>query len=125
MLDSVTNSGCNSLPVGACLPQVSETTANPVNMNLLETLRQFPDFKLVPDEQLQWFIERAEEVTYPEETIIYKPNESADYLILLLEGRVRIETGANGTGDERVMHAGLQLKSGVKTAMNIWPRRFY
>lgn len=32
---------------------------------------------------------------------------------------------ANGTGDERVMHAGLPLKSGVKTAMNIWPRKIY
>lgn len=32
---------------------------------------------------------------------------------------------SNGTGDKRVMHAGLPLKSGVKTAMNIWPRKFY
>jgi prolyl 4-hydroxylase len=30
----------------------------------------------------------------------------------------------NGTGDERVMHAGLPLKGGRKTAMNIWPRQF-
>ncbi|GJD05299.1 2OG-Fe(II) oxygenase family oxidoreductase [Colletotrichum higginsianum] len=31
---------------------------------------------------------------------------------------------ANGTGDERVLHAGLPLGSGLKTAMNIWPRRY-
>ncbi|KAK1989804.1 hypothetical protein LX36DRAFT_537778, partial [Colletotrichum falcatum] len=31
---------------------------------------------------------------------------------------------ANGTGDERVVHAGLPVVSGVKTAMNIWPRRY-
>ncbi|TKW48771.1 hypothetical protein CTA1_10109 [Colletotrichum tanaceti] len=31
---------------------------------------------------------------------------------------------ANGTGDERVRHAGLPLGSGLKTAMNIWPRRY-
>ncbi|KAI1506446.1 hypothetical protein F5X99DRAFT_423109 [Biscogniauxia marginata] len=31
----------------------------------------------------------------------------------------------NGTGDERVIHAGLPLESGQKTAMNIWPRKFY
>ncbi|GAB3945848.1 ATP-binding protein [Spirosoma harenae] len=73
-------------------------------MNLLETLRQFPDFKLVPDDQLQWFIERADEVSYPEEVVIYKPNESADYLMLLLEGRVRIETGAGGPGDELLLY---------------------
>ncbi|WYZ41003.1 hypothetical protein EsH8_IV_001344 [Colletotrichum jinshuiense] len=31
---------------------------------------------------------------------------------------------ANGTGDERVVHAGLPLGEGLKTAMNIWPRRY-
>lgn len=31
----------------------------------------------------------------------------------------------NGTGDERVVHAGLPLLEGRKTAMNVWPRRFY
>lgn len=32
---------------------------------------------------------------------------------------------ADGTGDERTMHAGLQVGEGLKTAMNIWPRQFY
>ncbi|AEO70596.1 uncharacterized protein THITE_2055322 [Thermothielavioides terrestris NRRL 8126] len=32
---------------------------------------------------------------------------------------------ANGTGDRRTMHAGLPLDSGLKTAMNIWPRQYY
>ncbi|KAI1493097.1 hypothetical protein F5X96DRAFT_689692 [Biscogniauxia mediterranea] len=31
----------------------------------------------------------------------------------------------NGTGDERVIHAGLPVEKGQKTAMNIWPRKFY
>ncbi|OCL14392.1 hypothetical protein AOQ84DRAFT_281168, partial [Glonium stellatum] len=31
----------------------------------------------------------------------------------------------NGTGDTRVMHAGLPLGKGTKTAMNIWPRKIY
>ncbi|KAF6803067.1 2og-fe oxygenase family [Colletotrichum sojae] len=31
---------------------------------------------------------------------------------------------ANGTGDTRVIHAGLPLGEGRKTAMNIWPRRY-
>lgn len=31
----------------------------------------------------------------------------------------------NGTGDERTVHAGLPLLEGRKTAMNIWPRKFY
>jgi len=31
----------------------------------------------------------------------------------------------NGTGDDRTVHAGLPLLEGRKTAMNIWPRKFY
>jgi len=31
----------------------------------------------------------------------------------------------NGTGDGRVLHAGLPIKDGVKTAMNIWPRMYF
>lgn len=32
---------------------------------------------------------------------------------------------ADGSGDERTMHAGLRVGEGLKTAMNIWPRHFY
>ncbi|KAL0475168.1 hypothetical protein QR685DRAFT_37601 [Neurospora intermedia] len=32
---------------------------------------------------------------------------------------------ANGTGDERTNYAGLPLEDGLKTAMNIWPRRYW
>ncbi|KAI1204553.1 uncharacterized protein F4807DRAFT_329483 [Annulohypoxylon truncatum] len=32
---------------------------------------------------------------------------------------------ANGTGDDRTIHAGLPVEEGLKTAMNIWPRKFY
>jgi len=31
----------------------------------------------------------------------------------------------DGTGDKRVLHAGLPLESGSKVGMNIWPRKFY
>ncbi|PVH76758.1 hypothetical protein DL98DRAFT_282957 [Cadophora sp. DSE1049] len=31
----------------------------------------------------------------------------------------------NGTGDERVVHAGREVKGGRKTAMNLWPRVYY
>ncbi|EGS18936.1 uncharacterized protein CTHT_0055490 [Thermochaetoides thermophila DSM 1495] len=36
-----------------------------------------------------------------------------------------INLHANGTGDTRTLHAGLPLDSGLKTAMNIWPKHFY
>lgn len=31
----------------------------------------------------------------------------------------------NGTGDARVVHAGLPIVDGVKTGMNIWPRAYF
>lgn len=31
----------------------------------------------------------------------------------------------NGTGDPRTVHSGLPVESGLKTAMNIWPRKYY
>lgn len=31
----------------------------------------------------------------------------------------------NGTGDMRTMHAGLPVKGGRKTAMNIWPKKYF
>lgn len=69
-------------------------------MNLLTRLRQFPIFEQVPDEQLQWLIDRSEEVSFAQESVIYKPADLVDHLALLLEGTVRIDAGANGVGDE-------------------------
>lgn len=31
----------------------------------------------------------------------------------------------NGTGDERTVHAGVPVTGGLKTAMNIWPRKYW
>ena len=72
-------------------------------MNLLENLRQFPVLKDIPDEQIQWLVDESEEVSYPAETVINKPGSSADYLILLLDGRIRIDAGTNGIGDELLL----------------------
>ncbi|QJW88379.1 cyclic nucleotide-binding domain-containing protein [Spirosoma taeanense] len=68
-------------------------------MTLLENLRQFPAFENVPDEQLQWLIDRAEEQTYGQEEVIYAPDIPVDHLMLLLDGRIRID-GPNGVSDE-------------------------
>ena len=69
-------------------------------MELLAILRQFPVFNNVPDEQLQWFIDHAEEASFPKDGVIYKPDEPTNYLILLLEGHIRVNANANGTGEE-------------------------
>ncbi|WP_461092947.1 ATP-binding protein [Spirosoma gilvum] len=92
-------------------------------MSLLENLRQFPAFQTVPDEQLQWVIDHGEAVQFPEETLIYKPGDTVDFLFLLLEGRIRIEFGAGGLSDEMIIYdkyaiVGLLPFSRMKTFSN-------
>lgn len=73
-------------------------------MDSLAHLRQFPAFANVPDEQFRWFIDHAEEMSFPKDAALYKPNDPADYLILLLEGRIRLDAGPNGSGDELISY---------------------
>ena len=63
-------------------------------MDLLSTLSLFPTFANVPNEQLQWFVDRAEEHQFLEQTTIAQPGKAINYLIVLLEGRIRLDAGA-------------------------------
>lgn len=53
-------------------------------------LRAFAEFEHVPDEQLQWLIDRATEITYPANETLGKPGERIDQLRLLLDGKISI-----------------------------------
>lgn len=72
-------------------------------MPLLDELHRFPDFQGVPDEQLQWLIDRAEEHTFSENELVNQPGGAVDYLLLTLDGRIRIE-GPSGSQDEIVVY---------------------
>ncbi|KAL2070538.1 hypothetical protein VTL71DRAFT_13564 [Oculimacula yallundae] len=52
-------------------------------------------------------------------------NQGVDFLPKKGNALFWVNLHANGTGDGRVVHAGLRVKEGTKTAMNIWPRVFY
>jgi len=69
-------------------------------MKLLESLRQFPAFATVPDAQLQWLIDHSEEESLPAHHTISKPNDVVDHLMLVLDGRIVIDSGQNGAGDD-------------------------
>ncbi|WP_460982858.1 sensor histidine kinase [Spirosoma fluminis] len=73
-------------------------------MTLLESLRQFPQFANVPDDQLQWLMEQAEEKTFPQNHVLYKPDTPVDYLIVLLDGRIRIDAGSSAANDELIIY---------------------
>lgn len=63
-------------------------------MNLITSLRQFPNFAQIPDEQLQWFVARVEEQHFSVQTTIIQAGGAIDYLMVLLNGRIRIDGGA-------------------------------
>ena len=65
-------------------------------MTLLDQIRQFPPFETVPDEQLQWLIDRGEERTFAQHDAINKPGEPVDNLMLVLDGHISI----GNSGDE-------------------------
>lgn len=69
-------------------------------MTLLESLHQFPAFETVPDEQLQWLIEHSEEQSFPTNHVVSKPGDVVDHLTLVLDGRIVIDSGQNGSGDD-------------------------
>jgi signal transduction histidine kinase len=69
-------------------------------MSLLESLRQFPAFKAVPDAQLQWVIDHSEEDTLPEHHVINSPGDEVNHLLLLLDGHIVIDSGQSGPSDD-------------------------
>ncbi|GAB3749071.1 ATP-binding protein [Spirosoma pomorum] len=73
-------------------------------MTLLETLRQFSFFAVVPDQQLQWLLDRAQEERYPVNHVITKPGEPVDYLTLILEGVIVIDSGHPGPDDDLITY---------------------
>lgn len=73
-------------------------------MTLFETLRDFSLFESVPDEQLQWLIDKTEEVSYPEEYPIYNQGDVVDHMMVLIEGRIRIDSVTKGKEGEELMY---------------------
>ena len=70
-------------------------------MTLLESLRQFPAFENVPDDQLQWLIDQSEkEESLPAQHIINNPGDQVDHLTLVLDGHIVIDSGQHGPGDD-------------------------
>lgn len=67
----------------------------------------------------------------PENTASYKPlwreHEDGGLAFRPVAGNAVfwVNLHPDGTGDPRTNHAGLPLGEGLKTAMNIWPRRYF
>ncbi|KAI5864091.1 hypothetical protein GGS23DRAFT_619889 [Durotheca rogersii] len=71
--------------------------------------------------------EEEEEVGGHRERPLWRAHEDGGLAFRPVAGNALfwVNLFANGTGDDRTVHAGLPVEAGVKTAMNIWPRRYY
>jgi signal transduction histidine kinase len=67
---------------------------------MLEQLHQFPAFAGLSDEQLQWLVDNGEEKHVNAGTVLAKPGEPINQLVLLLDGRIVIDTGKSGPDDD-------------------------
>ncbi len=79
-----------SIPVVGYLIFVSHKLLNASTMVTLNDLHAFPQFANVPDEQLSWLLERAEEASFPKGHVIYEAQKPIDSLRLLLDGQINI-----------------------------------
>ncbi|NID09779.1 ATP-binding protein [Fibrivirga algicola] len=59
-------------------------------MVTITDLRAFPQFEHVPDDQLTWFLDRAEVADFPKGHVINEAHQPVDSLRLLLEGQINI-----------------------------------
>ena len=53
---------------------------------ILDLLNQIPDFKEVPDTQLEWLIDKSECLSIPSGEMLFNPGEPIDRLLIILEG---------------------------------------
>lgn len=56
----------------------------------LDTLRQNTAFEHVPTDQLQWLAEQSELRTLEPGDFIFQPDQAADHLYIILEGRIEV-----------------------------------
>lgn len=73
--------------------------------DLLPLLRGFAPFATVPDAQLQWLAERMTYEELPAQHTVYSPGDEVNHLIILLEGRTRLEGGASSLADPIVFES--------------------
>lgn len=68
---------------------------------LVEELRQAPAFAHLPDAQLEWFVERAEERRYEAGEYVSHEGDEARYMSVILEGGIQVKAENQGV-DGRV-----------------------
>jgi len=73
-----------------------EKSISATHSSLIDDLRKVEVFADLPEEQLAWFVENLEERRFQQGEILAREGEPLDYLIVILEGEMRIQRGSGG-----------------------------
>lgn len=68
--------------------------------NLIAQLREIDTFRQLPEEALQWLIDKSEYKTYKKGAHIFEPGQAVSHMQVLLEGEYMIEMDRNGKRKE-------------------------
>jgi len=94
-------------------------------MNCLASLKANPTFESVPEEQLQWLVERSECRDYDTDTILFRPGDPIDHFMVVITGRVWLYTIQAGQQQEFALAeagglTGVLPFSRMKESMTYW-----
>jgi signal transduction histidine kinase len=64
--------------------------------DILQSFRQVPEFNVVPDEQLQWMINKGHVLSHKDGDTIFAPGDEINNMIFVLEGEINIYVPQNG-----------------------------
>jgi signal transduction histidine kinase len=82
-------------PLGSDTP-ISEGSASSGSLSVLEKLRKVPAFAGLTDEELEWFLSKAEEIRLAPGEIVVREGDPADRMLVLLEGEMRARRESSG-----------------------------
>jgi signal transduction histidine kinase len=71
--------------------------------NWIEQLRNIPGLLMVPEDQLQWLVDEGEILHLKEGEFLFRPDEPADYLQIIFEGRIRTYISQQGQNQELIV----------------------
>ena len=74
---------------------MAENLTSATGKSLIDDLRKIEVFADLPQEQLAWLAENFEEMRFQPGEIMAREGEPLDYLIVILEGEIRIQRGSD------------------------------
>ena len=81
---------------------MAENLTSETGRSLIDDLRKIEVFADLPQEHLAWLAEKSEEVRFQPGEIFAREGEPVDYLIVILEGEIRVQRGSGP--DAPILH---------------------